>query len=76
MGQIKAVPAKLQSVTTSSATLVEARISREGYVYEGQVRDNDANGKGKYISSEGYYFGHWEHGLQNGLGKEVFNSGD
>lgn len=41
-----------------------------GDYYEGQFKDNNFHGAGKYFGQNGIYEGQWENGLKSGFGKQ------
>ena len=48
-----------------------------GSIYEGEIRNNNANGYGKFVGSAGYKnLGYWKDGVESGRSITIYKSGD
>jgi len=50
-------------------------VNKKGWILEGWIDQNDANGQGRLITSEGYYVGNFKDSEFDGIGKNIFNKG-
>lgn len=69
---------KKSSVYNSEEVTTDVITFDNGYVYEGELKHNIFEGKGKYYNSKNpniCYYGDWKQGLKSGIGREMFEDG-